>query len=60
MCRYWEGDEERLEWKRLIVWTSEEEVGFGGGNGSREEGYEGGICYVERSEDCESIGGVFL
>jgi hypothetical protein len=60
VCGEREGDECGFGEEGLVVWTCEEEVAVGLGDGAREEGEERSVCYVEGCEDCEGVGGVSL
>jgi hypothetical protein len=60
MCDEREGDESGFSEEGLVVWTCEEEVAVGLGDGACEERQERGVCYVEGCEDCKGVGGVSL
>ena len=53
-------DEEGFHQGRLVVGACEEKVGVRSGDGTCEEGYDGGVGYVHREEGGEGVGGVAL
>lgn len=55
-----QADEEGFGDRGLVDLAGEEEVGFGGGDGARDERDEGGRGEVEGCEDGEGVGGVAL
>jgi len=54
------GNEKGLEWKGLVVWTSEKKVDFRIGNGAGEKRNYGCVGYMERGVDGKDIRRVFL
>lgn len=55
-----QADEERFGERGLVDLAREEEVGFGRGDGARNERDEGGCGEVEGCENGEGVGGVAL
>jgi len=60
VCKEREGDKQGFGECGLVVGACKKEVAIGLGNGAGGKGNEGGICYVERSEESKCVGRVFL